>query len=289
VDLLKLLHEVVELTRPRWKDEAQSHGISYEVWIEGGPVPPVAGISEELGEVFTNLLINALEAMPAGGCFIFRIVREADRVVVAAEDTGCGMSEETRLRVFEPFFTTKGPRGTGLGLAVVWGIITRHRGTIQVKSSLGVGSSFTIRFPISQEVPAEEKPAPPPRPAPGTRVLVIDDEPDVLAVVRDLLTEEGYAVIEAVDGAEGLARCDAEPVDLVLADVSMPGMSGWEVAAVCRERFPEVPVGFITGWGDQLDPDQLERHGVRFVLAKPFVVSDVLRQVAQALQKAERV
>lgn len=120
-------------------------------------------------------------------------------------------------------------------------------------------------------------------------MLVIDDEPDVLAVVRDLLTEEGYAVIEAVDGAEGLARCDAEPVDLVLADVSMPGMSGWEVAAVCRERFPEVPVGFITGWGDQLDPDQLERHGVRFVLAKPFVVSDVLRQVAQALHKAERV
>lgn len=120
-------------------------------------------------------------------------------------------------------------------------------------------------------------------------MLVIDDEPDVLAVVRDLLTEQGYAVIEAADGAEGLARCDAEPVDLVLTDVSMPGMSGWKVAAVCRERFPEVPVGFITGWGDQLDPDQLERHGVRFVLAKPFVVSDVLRQVAQALHKAERV
>lgn len=287
VDLWELLREVVELTRPRWENEAQSRGVAYDVRVEGGPVPPVAGISEELREVFTNLLVNALEAMPAGGRFVFRVTTEADHAVLIAEDTGCGMSDETRRRVFEPFFTTKGPRGTGLGLAVVWGIIYRHGGTIEVESDLGGGSRFTIRLPIGQEIPAEEKVAPLPHAGQEARVLVIDDEQHVREVMRDLLTEHGYTVIQAADGAEGLARCESERIHLVLSDLSMPGMSGWEVAAACRERFPKVPVGFITGWGDQLDSHQLERHRVRFVLAKPFVASDVLQQVARALKEAE--
>ncbi|MBI4608847.1 MAG: GAF domain-containing protein [Candidatus Rokubacteria bacterium] len=285
VELGELLREVVELTRPRWENEAQSRGVGYEVRVEGGPVLPVAGISEELREVFTNLLINALEAMPAGGRFVFRARGEGDIAVVTAEDTGCGMSEETRRRVFEPFFTTKGPRGTGLGLAVVWGIVTRHGGTIEVESTVGAGSRFVIRLPISQDFATEEKTPHVPQPGGGARVLVIDDEAEVREVVRDLLREHGYTVIEAAEGAEGLTRCEREPVNLVLSDVSMPGMSGWEVAAAFRQRFPTVPVGFITGWGDQLDPRQLERHRVRFVLAKPFVANDVLQQVARALNE----
>jgi CheY-like chemotaxis protein len=114
-------------------------------------------------------------------------------------------------------------------------------------------------------------------------VLVIDDEPDVRDVLKDLLAADGYIVIEASDGAEGLARCEAEPVDLVLSDIFMFGMSGWDVAAACRDRFPTVPVGLITGWGDQLDPEELARHRIRFVLTKPFVVDNVLRAVASAL------
>ncbi len=118
-------------------------------------------------------------------------------------------------------------------------------------------------------------------------MLVIDDEPQVRRVLRDLLTTAGYTVLEAADGAEGLARCEAESVDLILSDLSMPKMSGWEVAAASRARFPRLPVGFITGWGDQLDEDQLDRHGIRFVLAKPFAMSDVLRQVAQILRETK--
>jgi signal transduction histidine kinase/CheY-like chemotaxis protein len=286
VDIWQLLHDVVELTRPRWEAEAQTRGVSYEVRVDGGPVPLVSGIPEDLPEVFTNLLINALEAMPAGGRFVFRLKKQGDGVVVTAEDTGCGMSEETCRRVFEPFFTTKGPRGTGLGLSAAWGIVSRHSGTIEIESTLGVGSSFTVRLPIAQEVPSEKQPAAPPKPKKGARVLVIDDEPAVREVVRDLLTAQGYIVIVAGDGAEGLARCEAEPVDLVLTDISMPGMSGWEVAAACQERFPKLPVGLITGWGDQLDPEQLPRHRIRFVLAKPFVASHVLREIASALEDA---
>jgi GAF domain-containing protein/ActR/RegA family two-component response regulator len=284
VDLRELLFEVVELTRPRWKDEAQSRGITYEVRVGGGPVPLVAGIAEELREVFANLLINALEAMPAGGRLIFRLATEADGVVVTAKDTGGGMSEETRRRVFDPFFTTKGPRGTGLGLAVAWGIITRHGGAIDVESTLGVETTFTVRLPIHQKAPSEEESESLAGPARAARVLLIEDEPEVRAILSEVLTEHGYKVVEASDGQEGLARCEAEPIDLIVSDLSMPRMSGWEVAAACQARFPHVPVGFITGWGDQLDPDQLRRHRIRFVLAKPCAPGDMLQQVAKALK-----
>ena len=284
VELERVLQEVVELARPRWETEAQSRGISYEIRIEGGPLPPVSGVSEELREAFTNLLVNALEAMPNGGRLIFRLERLNDSVLVAAQDNGHGMSERTRERIFAPFFTTKGPQRTGLGLSVAWGIVNRHGGTIEVEIAPGRGSTFTVRLPVSQETPSEEQqPAEASAPRRGARVLVIDDEPDVRDVLKDLLAADGYIVIEASDGAEGLARCEAEPVDLVLSDIFMFGMSGWDVAAACRDRFPTVPVGLITDWGDQLDPEELARHRIRFVLTKPFVVDNVLRAVASAL------
>jgi PAS domain S-box-containing protein len=283
VDLGELLREVVELVRPRWQDEAQRGGITYEVGVEAGPVSPVAGLAEELREMFTNLLTNALDAMPTGGRFTFRLVADAAGVVVTAADTGHGMGEDTRRRVFEPFFTTKGPRGTGLGLAMVWGIVTRHGGSVEVQSTPGQGSTFTVRLPSGPPGPTEDPPREIRKPARAVRVLVIDDQPEVRRVLRDLLTAEGYTVLEAADGPEGLARCAVEPVDLMVSDLSMPGMSGWEVAAACQARCPQVPVGFITGWGDQLDPEQLHRARVRFVLAKPFTRTDVLRQLAEVL------
>ncbi|PYN81036.1 MAG: hypothetical protein DMD97_02835 [Candidatus Rokuibacteriota bacterium] len=283
VDLERILHDVVELTRPTWETEAQSRGISYQVRVEGGPLLPISGVLEELREVFMNLLGNALEAMPNGGSLIFRLDRQGDRVVVAAQDSGHGMSERTRERIFAPFFTTKGPQRTGLGLSVAWGIVNRHGGTIEVETAPDRGSTFTVRLPVPQEAPSEQRPAEASAARRGARVLVIDDEPDVRDVLKDILAADGYIVIEASDGAEGLARCEAEPVDLVLTDIFMFGMSGWDVAAACRDRFPTVPVGLIAGWGDQLDAEQLARHRIRFVLTKPFGVDNVLRTVASAL------
>jgi signal transduction histidine kinase len=283
VDLRDIVREVVEMTRPRWKDEAQSRGLAYEVEIEDGPVPWVAGRPEELREVFTNLLTNALEAMPAGGRLVLGLGTDTSGAVVTVRDTGVGMTPETARRVFEPFFTTKGPQGSGLGLAVVWGIVTRHGGTVEVASRPGEGSTFTVRLPGAR--PAPERPSgSAPRPAPWpARVLVVDDEAGVRAVLRDLLGGEGYTVVDAPDGPTGLALCETEPVDVVLSDVSMPGMSGWELAEACHARYPDVPVGLITGWGDRLDPAELARHGVRFVVAKPFEAAEVLHRVGDAL------
>src|SRR5206468_2267497 len=202
VDLGDVAREVIELTRPRWEVEGQSRGVRYEFTVEG-LAPPVAGRPEELREVLTNLITNAVDAMPEGGRCTVRLAAGLEWASVSVRDNGVGMAEDMRRRVFEPFFTSKGPRGTGLGLAVSWGIVTRHGGTIEV--------------------------------------------------------------------------------DSVLSDISMPGLSGWDVATQLRTRFPTIPIGFVTGWGDQLDPERLTRTGVSFVIAKPFQTLDVLRHVAQAL------
>ena len=284
VDIPELLRDVVELTRGRWKDGAQSLGVSYEVRVESGSVPPVKGIAPELREVFMNLLINGLDAMTRGGQFIFRVSSDAEMVTVTAEDTGCGMSEDTRRKVLEPFFTTKGARGTGLGLSVSWGIVKRHGGTIDIESRLGVGSVFMVRLPVSRQTPAAEIREWVPKPSRTAHVLVIDDEHEVRSVLRDVLTSVGHTVVEAASGEEGLARCESEAVDVILADISMPGMSGWDVAAACRQRFPRVPLGFVTGWGDRLDPEDVLRSGVRFVLSKPFAPVDVQMVVAGVLR-----
>ncbi len=283
VDILDVVREVVELTRPRWQDEAQSRGLRYDVTVQGEAVP-VAGHPDELREVFTNLLSNALEAMPTGGACQVRARTHDGTVVISVEDTGCGMSEDTRRRIFEPFFTTKGPRGNGLGLAVTWGIIQRHQGIIDVASTIGEGTRFTISLPAGTQaaIPSEEHLEPSP-PAPDARVLVIDDEPEVRSILVDLLEDGGYTVVQAADGAEGLRQLQAGSFDIVLSDVSMPGLSGWNVASACRAQFPGCHVGLVTGWGDQLDPDLIASSGVAFVLAKPFHAADVLRRVRDAL------
>jgi signal transduction histidine kinase/ActR/RegA family two-component response regulator len=285
VDLAAVAREVVDLTRPRWEVEAQSRGVRYEFTVEGA-APPVAGRPEELREVLTNFITNAVDAMPDGGRCHVRLRRDGDWALLCVEDTGVGMEEEVRRRVFEPFFTSKGPRGTGLGLAVSWGIVTRHGGTIEVDSTPGLGSTFVMRLPVPLTIPEAVvggAAMAPPRPA---RVLLIEDEPEVQAVLADMLREAGYAVNVAKDGADGLECVDKEAVDLVVSDISMPGLSGWDVATRLRARYPTIPIGFVTGWGDQLDPDRLSRTGVSFVVAKPFHAADVLRHIAQAIAAA---
>jgi CheY-like chemotaxis protein len=194
------------------------------------------------------------------------------------------MSEETRRRVFEPFFTTKGAQGNGLGLAVVWGIMARHGGEIAVDSVLGQGTTFTIRLPVPAALPVDQGAADGSRLPRGTRVLVVEDNQEILRSLGDLLRDHGCRVIEALNGTTALARIEAEAVDVVLTDLAMPGISGWEVASACRERCPEARVGLITGFGDQLEPEKLERHGIEFVVAKPFSAEELVRVVGTALR-----
>ena len=283
VDVLEAVAHAVDGARPRWRDEADRGGVRYDVRVEGGAVPPVAGRRDEIREVFTNLLINALEAMPEGGACTFRVDADPDRVTVHVTDTGIGMTEDVRRRVFEPFFSTKGARGTGLGLALAWGIVTRCGGSIDVESTPGRGSVFRVSLPIDRDpVPGAGTPNGTPDAA-RARILIVEDEPDVRDVLRDLLVAHGFTVIEARNGRDALERCQTEPVDLVLSDISMPELSGWDLARVCASKFPHLPIAFITGWGDRIDPTDLHDHHIRFLLPKPFQTNEVLRLVQSTL------
>jgi GAF domain-containing protein/ActR/RegA family two-component response regulator len=283
VNLNKVVEEVVEVTRARWKDEAQARGFRYDVRVEATPLPPVAGDPSELREALTNLVFNALEAMPQGGQLTLSTGAKRKRVYCAVADTGVGMPEEVKRRVFEPFFTTKVEKGSGLGLSVAYGIVSRHGGEIEVQSQVGQGSAFTIWLPTGRQIAGAPKkvPAPPsPRPA---KILVIEDEPEIRKLLVDLLAGQGHTVAACPDGASGLARFQAGPFDLVITDLGMPGLSGWEVARLVKERRPETPVTLITGWGDQIDPEEARANGVEFLVTKPFKLAEVTAVVSQAL------
>ncbi|MBI5628970.1 MAG: GAF domain-containing protein, partial [Candidatus Rokubacteria bacterium] len=191
VDLNRVVEEVVEITRSRWKDEAQAKGISYDVRMEAAPLPAVAGDPSELREALTNLVLNALDAMPEGGRITFQTELQGEHVICVVSDTGIGMTEDVRQRIFDPFFTTKARRGTGLGLSIVYGIITRHGGEIEVRSQVGQGSVFTMRLPVGRDIPEAPPSAPPARPPRSGKILVIGDEPEVRQVLADLLAQHG--------------------------------------------------------------------------------------------------
>jgi GAF domain-containing protein/CheY-like chemotaxis protein len=283
VDLRQIVEEVVEVTRSRWKDEPQARGIAYEMTLAPDATPPMAGDPSELREALTNIVFNAIDAMPEGGRLGLRTGVADDHVFCALTDTGIGMHEDVRQRIFDPFFTTKGERGTGLGLSVVYGIVTRHGGEVQVQSAPGRGSTFTLRFPRAAE-PLPAAPAVPVVPAPRTgRILVIDDEEEIASAMGELLRRDGHEVVVCHDGRSGLAQFEAAPFDLVLTDLGMPGISGWEVSRRVKACRPGTPVAMVTGWGDQIDPARTPE--VDHLLAKPFKRAEIRAVVAAALNR----
>jgi len=288
VDLGEVLRDVVEITRSRWRDEAARRNVAVQLELDAPPVPPVLGNAAELREVFTNLVLNAVDAMPQGGRLRVSC-RELDgRVVAFVSDEGVGMTEEIRRQLFDPFFTTKGSRGMGLGMSVVYGIVLRHEGTIDVDSALGRGTTFTIGFPICHEalpVVGGDGAAMPQLVRPG-RILVIDDEPEVAAVVADALATDGHTVDVAVCGEDGVQQAAYTSYDLVFTDLGMPDLSGWEVAERIRARKPSLPVALVSGWGASLDEDEARRRGVVAVVHKPFDISELLRTAARLLSEA---
>ncbi len=218
-----------------------------------------------------NLLLNSTDAMPQGGRITFKTWTADDHVYCAVSDTGIGMSDDVRRRALEPFFTTKGPKSTGLGLSVAYGTLQRHGGTLTIESAEGQGTTVTISLPLASRTLATSR-ARPSAAVPGVplRVLVIDDEVQVRATLSDILENQGHRVVQASGGQEGLGLLEkGQVIDLVLTDLGMPDMTGWDVARGVRERWPEMPVGLVTGWGEQdLTPE--ERGRVNFVLTKPF-------------------
>ncbi|MBI1926084.1 response regulator [Candidatus Poribacteria bacterium] len=244
-------------------------------------MPPIAGNEAELREMLTNLIFNAVDSMPQGGTVTFRTyVEELQYVVMAVSDTGIGMTEEVRQRCLEPFFTTKGERGTGLGLSMVYGIVQRHEGTIEIESEEGQGTTFRIRLPIYtqgheqvQDV-AETSGHP-------LHVLVVDDEPLVREIITEFLKREGHTFETAANGREGLEKFQTSLFNLVITDRAMPEMSGDQFAAAIKAITPHKLIIMLTGFGQLMNATGELPEGVDVVLTKPIASPALRRAIAK--------
>lgn len=274
VDLNALACEVIEMTRARWQDEAQARGVQIEVDLRPGPPALVSGNPSALREVVMNLVLNAVDALPAGGRIQIETSLEGQWACLAVADTGLGMPEEVRCRALDPFYTTKGPKGTGLGLSVSYGIITSHGGEIELQSAPGRGTVATVSLPIVAAVVPEHRGSPASAgdraPFCRQRILIVDDDDAVRSLLVDLVTGEGHDVLQAGSGRAALALLEGgAKVDLVLTDLGMPEMTGWDVARAIRSRWPRVAVALVTGWGNQVDVPVADRELIVGTVAKP--------------------
>jgi len=288
LDVTQIVRDALEITQLRWREEPVSRGIVVELRTELAAVPPILGDGAELREALTNLILNAVDAMPEGGTLTLSTRATDEHVEVVVSDTGVGIPASVRDKIFDPFFTTKGPQGTGLGLSMTYGIVSRHGGSVTVDSEEGRGSTFRLSFPSAATV--DPTPPAPPRPPSGPvralRCLIVDDEDAVRAMLADAVESAGHRATVAEDGAEAIARFRAEPFDVVLTDLAMPRVSGWQVARAVKQIAPRVPVVLVTGFGVELSAEERRAHGVDRLLVKPLQIQEILDALADVARTA---
>ncbi len=294
LEVSSLLNDAIEITRTRWQNEARLRGLDYEVILNADSGHYTFGSASELREVFVNLIVNAVDAMPKGGKLKISCVADKGRLQLQFADNGTGMPEDVRQRIFDPFFTTKGAHGTGLGLSVSYSIIERHEGSISVASNLGEGTVFTVELPAT-EMATEAATAPADDvELPKLSILVIDDEPAVRETLAEMLELMGHRVVLADSGQSALQLLSANECELVFTDLAMPDMDGWETSREIRKRWPEMNVVLVTGYGSGTLPPAGEDNLVNGIIGKPFDFSQINQTITsilanQALLESARV
>lgn len=305
VNFNRVIEEVVELTRPRWRDMSQNAGIEVKMEVQlDRQLPACPSDDSELREAFTNLIFNAVDAMPEGGTITMRTrgihvkggprggESKCSHIVVEISDTGTGMDERTRQRCLEPFFSTKTTRGgSGLGLAMVYGMVERHEGVIEIESEPGRGTTFRLVFPLrgmnarrigKGDTNAFARPL---------RILCIDDEPLIRELLVDSLVLFKHKVTTVDGGHGGLelfnqARDAGEPFEVVITDLGMPDMDGRQVATAIKQASPATPVIMLTGWGMMMKDEGDVPAQVDGVLSKPPRVKELGDMLARVFAQA---
>jgi signal transduction histidine kinase/ActR/RegA family two-component response regulator len=280
VQLNRSVQQVVELTRPRWSDLPQARGAMVDLQTDlTDPMPDIMGAEHEIRDALTNLIFNAVDAMPTGGTLSVRTRKTAGadseaRAFIEVTDTGVGMDEDTRRRCLEPFYTTKGERGSGLGLAMVYGMVQRHSAELEIESAAGQGTTVRLSFPAYSSavvVTPKTQPVVVKRPL---RILLVDDDPLLIKSLQDTLQEDGHFITASHGGREGIEAFSAaakrgETFDVVVTDLGMPHVDGRKVAASVKGISPATPVILLTGWGQRLIATNDAPAHVDKVLAKP--------------------
>jgi CheY-like chemotaxis protein len=304
IDLNRMVQQVMDLTRARWRDVPQERGIVIRLQFElEAGLPNIMGAEGEIRDALTNLVFNALDAMPDGGTLTLRTRLAVTPsgangddptaiVHVEVSDTGIGMNDETKRRSLEPFFTTKGERGTGLGLAMVYGMTQRHSADIQIDSEPGKGTTVRLLFPVPTIAPAAiDTPAPVPSVG-QLHILVVDDDPLLLKTLQHILKNDGHHVTAAAGGEAGIttfrdAVARGESFDAVITDLGMPYVDGRTVAAAVKQASPTTPVILLTGWGQRLLAEHDIPPHVDRLLSKPPKLYDLRTTLADLTRSAD--
>jgi PAS domain S-box-containing protein len=301
VNLNSLAQQVLDLTRARWSDMAQQRGIVIEMRTDLAPdLPEIMGADNELREALINLIFNAVDAMPLGGPLTLRtrVVREGSPaadgsseggafVRIEVIDAGIGMDDETRRRCLEPFFSTKGERGTGLGLAMVYGTAQRHSADIEIESAVGKGTIIRLSFAIPSIAASATAVWSATSPVTALRILVVDDDPLVLKSLRDTLESDGHEITTADGGQAGIdsflaAHRQGNPFPVVITDLGMPYVDGRKVSSAVKVAAPGTIVFLLTGWGQRLVAEGDVPAHVDCVLSKP----PKLRELREAFARS---
>jgi signal transduction histidine kinase/HAMP domain-containing protein len=286
LNLNNLVEQVVDMTRPRWRDIPQSSGVTVEMQtVLAAAVPRLAGIESEVREAITNLVLNAVDAMPQGGRITIQTtvirregshthLKHLNNVAIDITDTGTGMDEETRKRCLEPFFSTKGKRGTGMGLAMVYGVMERHEGLIEIQSEAGKGTTFRLIFPVRAQKPVVEQDTTFTAKVEPMQILCIDDESLLRELLKEMLERDGHEVVLKDNGQSGIdefrnATERQRPFDIVITDLGMPYLDGRQVAKNIKTQSPRTPVVMLTGWGAFMKEDGSGPQDVDGILSKP--------------------
>jgi PAS domain S-box-containing protein len=288
INLNYLVKQVVSLTMLKWKDQALSNGVNIRVLTDLGDIPFIKGIEAELREVLTNLIFNSVDAINTNGDIILQTRSEGNKVLLKVIDTGSGMTEDVLNRCFEPFFSTKGENGTGLGLSVIHGIIRRHNGTIEAKSELGQGTTFSIYLPSSEYEQSLKKEQKAHTISKSLHVLVVDDEPVIQDIIGEFLTKDGHTYELANNGREGLIKFKSSHFDLIVTDKAMPDIGGDQLATLIRQISPEIPIIMLTGFGNIMNSAGEMPNAVDCVLGKPLKLQDFRNAVRETIRKKQK-
>ncbi len=290
-DLSQLVKHASEISSPWWKTNLEKDGIHVDMRLDLEQGCEVFGKESELFEVLINLIKNSAEAMPLGGIISIKTYRDKDQVHLKVSDTGVGIGSENLKRLFEPFFSTKGVAGTGLGLAVSHGIISGHGGTISVDSEANVGTTFSITLPLAHSGQITTDKLKSTTVHLSLRILIIDDSEPALMLMNDLLTANNQTVFCAESGKKGLEIYEQSQIDLIICDLGMPEISGWEVGRIvrdcCRQKAcPKTPFILLTGWGGQsFEAVRISESGVDAILEKPIDISrlfEIIRKIVSS-------
>ncbi|GAB4318227.1 MAG: hypothetical protein Kow0074_07290 [Candidatus Zixiibacteriota bacterium] len=285
-DLNRVIDDALEVTRHRWESQSQKRGISYQIDKRFGQDVVVSGRHAQLVDAVANLIRNALDAMDQGGRLSFETTRSGGVCRLSVRDEGRGMTPDEVEQVFTPFFTTKGSDGTGLGMTVVQDIIKSHKGAIAIESKPGVGTAFRIELPVFKESGKSGRDTGDHKKVDTLNLLVVDDDHIILDVVTESLEDAGHHVDSFSHGSDAINALEKNEYNVVVTDLGMPDVTGWEVARAAKMHHPQIPVVVISGWGAQFSDDQLGDSGVDAMLAKPFHLQ-LLRETIERLAKGD--